>query len=1079
MKENCVRKNRVGTAVALAAASLLPCVAVAVEAQALGVIDPEDATRYLSVGAQIFKGDLVKQGTGTNALSQADIHTGKGRVVVADGVLSLTGATTANQPPKPLSILSNAVVWLDASLPGTIDFVEGSSVNVSQWRDVRETGDGTTANPYLYTRAVSFTNLEHHATYAPDPDGWFPVYQPSVDGANAYVDFGQYSSGRMVLFQDPNGAKKTIQYLRHAFVVLGTQGGHYGFIFNPGSGNAVYVPKWYNLLTECTMYSFIQSSGGWATLPAGVFRVDGVSIDPTVDKPNGGYQLLDIKTGAQQGQSPGIGDGGWLVEGLFSHNKIANASNGYRQGGGRLCEILLFTKPLGESDRLKVEAYLRHKWFGAKVSTPSYVVGENGALSLASGRLDMPDPTALSVLDAATYNATTGGVERTATGGTALVKTGDGELVVGDVAADLKKIDVRSGTLRLRQGVFTSGSVPTNLCGYIEDPSFEAFTDKTIPSTGLSLTSAMHGWSSYGSYEQAVIADWKPSSGYYNLAGYPFPDGNYVGVLHIRGGLQTTVTLPADGIYRLSYWLAVRPGNSGAYTGHEHRLLVDGIPVAEVKAWDNSYSWNLCSFRLPWLAAGEHTLVLASDLNNSKEASMRTVDFGVTDSIMKYWSNNQSTTITGNIVGMVDDFHVDWIEPGEGSVSISNASFEVTTFSARGYETNPDLCGWEYVSTDSVNRVILEQTWNCRRWLHPASDGCRILNIHNLAQIGQRVTFPKAGAYTLTCAAATTTGDSTGSSGGSLLFTLGGDEIGTVTPGMFMKTYSMTFNVPTDNYTAQLVIAGQVSSAFVSLDDIRISRSGDAVVAENTFTSAGWSVDEPASDIQDGSGKVSWITRSSAIDLAAWGSTEFDDGYRVGIRNNASIWRTVAFPTAGTYRLSVASIGRFYRYNNLHLTDPGVLTRYSGNAFNVWVAKGGVTNVIGTFGVDDRERFVTHRFLFELPEGGDWEVGFSGLKQSEHKIAGNSNWHSNGGVLDGLVIEQATPKSMPTLPKAAIEITDGAKIALDYLGTNAVDTVRYAGKSYSGEINATTCPAFVTGQGTLFVQPKGTMIMFR
>ena len=138
---------------------------------------------------------------------------------------------------------------------------------------------------------------------------------------------------------------------------------------------------------------------------------------------------------------------------------------------------------------------------------------------------------------------------------------------------------------------------------------------------------------------------------------------------------------------------------------------------------------------------------------------MRTVDFGVTDSIMKYLSNYQWTTITGNIVGMVDDFHVDWIEPGEGSVSISNASFEVTTFSARGYETNPDLCGWEYVSTDSVNRVILEQTWNCRRWLHPASDGCRILNIHNLAQIGQQVTFPKAGAYTLTCAAATTTGD--------------------------------------------------------------------------------------------------------------------------------------------------------------------------------------------------------------------------------------------------------------------------------------------------------------------------------
>ena len=82
-------------------------------------------------------------------------------------------------------------------------------------------------------------------------------------------------------------------------------------------------------------------------------------------------------------------------------------------------------------------------------------------------------------------------------------------------------------------------------------------------------------------------------------------------------------------------------------------------------------------------------------------------------------------------------------------------------------------------------------------------------------------------------------------------------------------------------------------------------------------------------------------------------------------------------------------------------------------------------------------------------------------------------------MLDGLVIERVTAKAKPTLPKAAIEIADGATLALDYIGTNEVDTVRFAGRSYSGEINAQTCPAFITGQGALFVQPKGTLIMFR
>ena len=200
----------------------------------------------------------------------------------------------------------------------------------------------------------------------------------------------------------------------------------------------------------------------------------------------------------------------------------------------------------------------------------------------------------------------------------------------------------------------------------------------------------------------------------------------------------------------------------------------------------------------------------------------------------------------------------------------------------------------------------------------------------------------------------------------------------------------------------------------------------------------------------------------------------------MGIRNKASIWRTVAFPAAGTYRLTISSIGRFYRSNDVYLEDPGILTRYSGNVFNAWVAKGGVTNVVGTFGVDDRERFVTHRFLFELPEGGDWEVGFSGLKESQQKVAGSSNYHSCGGVLDGLVIEQVTPKAKPTIPQAAtIEVADGATLALDYLGTNEVAFVRHAGKNYSGDINAQTCPAFITGVGALYVRPKGTVIMFR
>lgn len=1051
--------------VAVAAFCALPVIGFCGAAVAVAPVDPDAATRYLADGAasseQIFHGDLVKQGTGTNALSLADVHTSNGRIVVADGLLNVTGASASNEPEKPWSILSNAVVWLDASLPSTIKFVEGSSVNVRDWLDVRETGSGTAGDPYLKWRGVSYTNLGHHATYAPDPDGWFPTYSPAANGENAYVDFGQYSSGRMMWFKDASNATKDVDHLRHAFVVIGTHDGHYGFIFNPGPNNAIYVPQNYNALVNCHLNNFIQSSSGWTALISGVFRVDGVAVDPVNTKPSGGYQLLDIKPGRAN----------WIVQGLFSHNLYSNESTGYRQGGGRLCEIVLFNRTLEEPDRLRVEAYLRHKWFGAKVSTPPYALGANSGLSLSGGVLDLADPVALTVAAGATYAATTAGVEYVSVADSSLVKTGDGEFVVGKISSGLTNVSVNAGTLRLRQDVPTS--VPTNLCGYIEDPSFEAFSDKNIAADGtwtVPANSVTHGWKSVdGKSEKASVAKWKASGQggnyYYNVdaPGRPYPDGLYAGVLHITGSLETTVTLPADGVYRLSYWLAQRPN----YRGHEHRVLIDGTPVAAVKAWDSNNYYHRVSFRLPRLSAGEHTLALVSDDNDS--SSSRTVNFSVTDSIMS----------TGNLVALVDDFHVDWIESGEGEVVVSNSSFEVTSFSARGYERFPaDLGGWEYVSTNETNEVFVEQVWNGRAMVHPASDGCRILNIVKLAQIGQNVTFPTAGTYTLTCAAGSVTTDVADKTG-SLFFTLGGATIGTLQPNAVMKTYSFSFDVPEDNYTAKLVVAGQVANSVVSLDDIRIAKQSTSHVAENTFTSDGWSVYEEPSEIHDGNGKVEWMPNE--LSYVAWGPVVHgNDANRVGIRNRASIWRTVAFPEAGTYRLSVASIGRFYRYNDMYLSDPGILARYSGNEFNAWVAKGGVTNVIGRFGVDDRERFVTHRFVFELPEGGDWEVGFSGLKQSERKVQGSNNHYSNGGVLDGLVIEKVTAAAKPELSeKVEINVAAGAKLALDYIGTNTASTVRYAGRSVTGDINADTCPDFVTGVGSLYVQPKGTMILFR
>lgn len=393
-------------------------------------------------GPRTFTGELRKQGPGTTSVARDDLcAVGAARLVVADGTLAVAAADGAPPPLPAPAALDAAALWLDAARPATILPADGVAGTVGTWLDARETGDGSAANPYVRPRAVAFTNLAHSAAYAPDPEGWFPRYVPASGGACAYVDFGRYSSGRNVRFAAADGSGFAVGGVRQAFAVLGTQDGGYGFVFNPGSNHAVFAPKNYKTLAEGTLpTAFLQPAGGWRTLASGLFRVDGRPVDPSVSGPNGGYQLLDITPGRD----------GWHVEGLFSHNAIANDNDGYRQGGGRLCEVILFATPLDESNRVAVAAYLQRKWGtrGAALSLATAGAGrvlktgdgdwtlatldgsesrETPRVALAGGSFDGAQPVAFEALAGTALAASATGVVAAAEApaGT-VVKTGTG-----------------------------------------------------------------------------------------------------------------------------------------------------------------------------------------------------------------------------------------------------------------------------------------------------------------------------------------------------------------------------------------------------------------------------------------------------------------------------------------------------------------------------------------------------------------------------------------------------------------------------------------------------------------------------
>ena len=1034
-------------------------------------------------GPGTFTGELRKQGPGTTSVARDDLcAVGAARLVVADGTLAVAAADGAPPPLPAPAALDAAALWLDAARPATILPADGVAGTVGTWLDARETGDGSAANPYVRPRAVAFTNLAHSAAYAPDPEGWFPRYVPASGGACAYVDFGRYSSGRNVRFAAAEGSGFAVGGVRQAFAVLGTQDGGYGFVFNPGSDHAVFAPKNYKTLAEGTLpTAFLQPTGGWRTLASGLFRVDGRPVDPSVSGPNGGYQLLDITPGR----------GGWHVEGLFSHNEIANDNDGYRQGGGRLCEVILFATPLDESNRVAVAAYLQRKWGtrGAALSLATAGAGrvlktgdgdwtlatldgsesrETPRVALAGGSFDGAQPVAFEALAGTSLAASATGVVAAAEApaGT-VVKTGTGTLAVDALAPGVAHLAVREGTLRFAPRAFGASAFPTNLVGTIEDPSFEAFADAGIkPDTDRSLKpdAPTHGWRSVrleGSTEDGKVTRWTDDPAahyYYNVPGQRYPDGVYCGVLHIRGGLETALTLPADGVYRLSFWIAQRPG----YVGHETHILIDGEEVAQVQTREKA--WQPCAFRLPWLAAGVHTLTLRGDANNSKAYRDAT--------------GGDSTVIPGNTVALVDDFRVDWLEAGTADVTLANPSFESASFAfGRTYLENPaSLGGWACETAGAADAVVVERIGSGRETALRPAEGCRHLVLHGTARIAQTVRVARAGTYRLSFAAASTAADArTTNTRAEIGVFWNGASCGTVRTTDWTRRYAFTVQVAADNAAVELAFAG--GGSLVALDDVRLEALDTAAVLDETFTREGaladWTCVGEPSEIHDGAGLVEGQREDR--NPGAWCDVDYDDRHCVGVRNRATLARTVTFPEAGTYRLSVAAIDRFYRYNG----RPEELNLFGGQEFRAWYARGGVTNEIGRFAPDTRERWVRHAFLFEVPEAGEGEIGFSGLKGSAQKIAGSTRYFSCGGLLDGIVVEKVARAAAPALPKDLdIDVDEGASLALDAPVTNEVRTVRYAGRFHAGVLDAATCP-FITGPGALLARPRGTLLLVR
>lgn len=1040
-------------------------------------------------GQLLVEGSLRKVGTGAFAIPAESIFSGSGeRVNVLGGTLAITSGTSAAMAltDLPSNILAKSAFWVDAATNVLFTTVNGTN-QVSQWLDVREPD---TSAPYVYRRAVSqttFTNaVPEYRTGGAGPDNSLP-----------YVWFGGYHGGRWMDWLKPDDTAGHFSNAVHN--VFAVHGAHdsYGYIFGVTlSDSSTYPLDFYkddwasDTGTEGAIWS--ESALGYVATAVRTGRtfLDRKQVVATATPVKRGYQLLDVEVGCRPAHA-----------GNFFNCRNYFPGTNARVGGDRLCEVLVFTNRLAETERIRVENYLWQKWFGRApqlpagfsvaqgatsvvetvaggaqtltlegdgafvkkgTSTATLPVDENlplaafnGTVSLDEGSLAARYPVALAAAAGSCYTATNFLTTRTAADAGKIVKSGSDVLILSRIP-DGTAVTVTQGTLQIAQPL--AARWPAEMRGSIPNPTFEGLT----PTNRYLNGEPFGGWAgavlSYPAQSSVrIMTDSQWISSGSGLLPDPTPNGTCFLLLKASVSAQTTITLPTEGIYALSFIACGRKYASGVTRdGHAFDIVIDGTNrVATVPTF--ATAWQPYRYRLPWLSAGEHTLLLKS--------------------------------VSGDldIASALDDMRLDWVEKAPLLNLVSNACFECVASGNYGktmsFSSAADT-GWSFSSAGGGGFVNIK----CQGTLFTTYDATvpRVIegsSVCNLQEFGRRnlyvhsdgiaattVRFPEAGPYTLSLRVARTrltSGDPSAAS--ELTVSVSGcvTQKLSVAHDAFETENVGPFTAPA-NTPLTLQLSGTAGKCMMLVDDIQVARF-DNLIQNGSFeegdtsayTTNGWDVFIPS-----GTAPIIYATTLGGQNNwgAAFGTNTFDGDCRCRVSSlsdaNGYAKQTVTFAAGGTYRLA------FHATSRTQL-DPAYGTSLRGrNPISVWIARNGVTNTLAYVTTSDSQ-FRRYECLFGIVEAGAYEIGFEGQA-----------WADRTSLIDAVSVVKVNVDETwsPFAKNTGLTVESGAKLQLNFIGTVKVDTLRYNGQTLTGLINNKTHSEFVLGAGTLYSPSKGSLL---
>ena len=1033
-----------------------------------------------------YEGVLDKVGGGEWVLPSAKVLSpGKTEIVVRDGSVTIPAdAGTAPVLTEPTAVLNKAVFWVDATRNLVTSNGEDGVTYVLAWKDARET---KSAVPFDYPRAVA----QYTVTNLP------PQVRQNAAGQDM-VYFGEYHSGRWMNFttKDSENSMWTTAAIRHSFIVY-KAANSYWYLLGSDNGVETYHPEGSAAYLGWS-YTTLNVPISRQNLGARVY-LDGTHIDATKTKVQAGCKLLEHDFCGL----PGVADN-------FANGKYTN-----RQGGEDLCEVVLFTNRLSEVERIQVESWLIQKWGLRKANADvSFAVARGAALNVegaeaphvsGEGRIvaraaetrlpDMGDdmsfagtlaPGASTVVmnDEVAVEAAVG--QRIHTGRVAdgdhltvysdagigmIAKSGAGGLRLESVPGDVKKIDVQSGVLTLAASADVTTVATGSTDAVIQDGSFETYTGlafsgaREIPATNCGWTYGRIDGDTSDSY--ALIWNAMRGGNSWQLPRIS-ADGECVMILRHKAFAYTAVTIPQDGTYELSFAVSRRPNaypSLDVYFGRDADSLAFVTRTVGLDA--NTYTYQ--SVTLPDVKAGTYRLEFRCAATGTSyspffdDVKMRLVSrpkaaflipnggFEVIDTVPVSYATLAGTINSGNVArgwsltssrrlglalpGVTNNLGIAYQRTGdlrEGRVQLFMASTDVAataTFKPTRtgkFRLQADVGRWMYTGNYTYDGADF------------AGSPC----IHATIQIGD-----------------------------SAPIALGGLQ--RTYQRMETQTWPTDFTISDTNATMTLVVSNSVANGAAMLDNfafLPIEAKREELIVDGGFETNGtWTIAAPERDENSDIYRYCSARRVSyAGDPQFYGYARYAGDYRLLMTDHGFATQEIAFPTAGRYRL---------RFHVSERADSRYTPENKGLCpYRAWIARDGVTNVIGR-STASTSNFVAHTWRFTVPDtSAPWTFGFEAVNEV------SSSNKDRTVLIDGVsIVKDNTPVAeTPDLPeKLEVSVAAGAELRLEFTGTNRIDRLTLGGRSVNGIISAATHPGYITGDGALEIQPKGTMILFR